>query len=43
MAKQIKFSQGYDKPAPRDYVGKAPLTAPESVAVYELTKENDFY
>ena len=42
MAKKIKFSQGYDKPAPRDYVGKAPLTAPESVAVYELTKENDF-
>ena len=42
IAKQIKFSQGYDKPAPRDYVGKAPLTAPESVAVYELTKENDF-
>ena len=43
MAKRSKFSQGYDKPAPRDYVGKAPLTAPESVAVYELTKENDFY
>ena len=42
MAKQIKFSQGYDKPAPRDYVGEAPLTAPESVAVYELTRENDF-
>ena len=42
MAKQIKFSQGYDKPAPRDFVGEAPLTAPESVAVYELTKENDF-
>ena len=29
-------------PAPRDFVGEAPLTAPESVAVYELTKENDF-
>ena len=23
-------------------MGEAPLTAPESVAVYELTKENDF-
>ena len=41
-AREIKFSQGYTSPAPRDYVGKAPLTAPESRAVYEFTKEHDF-
>ena len=41
-AKRIKFAQGYDKPAPRDYVGEAPLTAPESEAVYQFTRQNDF-
>ncbi len=41
-AKEIKFSQGYKTPAPRDYVGEKPLTAPESRAVYEYTKNNDF-
>ncbi len=42
LAKEIKYSQGYTSPAPRDYVGPAPLTAPESVAVYELTRQSDF-
>lgn len=42
LAKEIKYSQGYTLPAPRDYVGPAPLTAPESVAVYELTRQSDF-
>lgn len=41
-AKEIKFAQGYRTPAPRDYVGSAPLTAPESKAVYRYTKQNDF-
>lgn len=41
-AKEIKFSQGYDSPAPRDYVGTAPLTAPESEAIYQFTKEHQF-
>lgn len=41
-AKRIKYAQGYDKPAPRDYVGSAPLTAPESVAVHGFTLEHDF-
>lgn len=41
-AKRIKFSQGYDSPAPRDYVGEKPLSAPESLAVYEFTQEHDF-
>lgn len=37
-AREIKFAQGFTGPAPRDYVGPAPLTAPESRAVYEFTK-----
>lgn len=41
-AREIKFAQGYDSPAPRDYVGTAPLTAPESWAVYQFTKEHNF-
>lgn len=41
-AKRIKFSQGFTKPAPRDYVGEGPLTAPESLAVYNFTLEHNF-
>jgi len=41
-AKRIKFAQGYTSPAPRDYVGSQPLTAPESRAVYEFTERNRF-
>ncbi len=41
-AKEIKFSQGYDRPAPRDYVGEAPLAAPESRAVYDFTRAHNF-
>lgn len=41
-AKEIKFAQGYASPAPRDYVGSAPLTAPESAAIYQFTREHDF-
>lgn len=37
-AKEIKYAQGFTKPAPRDYVGASPLSAPESRAVYELTR-----
>ena len=37
MAREIKFAQGYVRPAPRDYVGSAPLTAPESLALYDYT------
>lgn len=42
MAREIKFSQGFTTPAPRDYVGTAPLTAPESLAVYNFTLEHNF-
>ena len=42
QARQIKFSQGYTTPAPRDYVGEGPLTEPESLAVYDFTLEQKF-
>lgn len=41
-AKAIKYAQGYVSPAPRDYVGAAPLTAPEAKAVAEYTLANRF-
>ncbi len=40
-AREIKFAEGYTTPGPRDYVGSAPLTAPESRALYELAKALD--
>lgn len=41
-AKTIKFEQGFVTPAPRNYVGSAPLSAPESNAVYRYSLQNDF-
>lgn len=41
-AKEIKYKQGYIKPAPRDYVGEKPLEAKEARALYEFTKEKIF-
>lgn len=41
-AREIKFAQGYDKPAPRDYVGLEPLSEPESAAMAELTRSQDY-
>lgn len=41
-AREIKYAQGFRTPAPRDFVGTAPLSAPESKAVYNYTKRNDF-
>ncbi len=41
-AKQIKFAQGYTKPAPRDFVGTKPLTEPEALALYNFTLEHNF-
>ena len=40
-AREIKFSQGVDSPAPADFVGAAPLEAPESRALWELTRSFD--
>ena len=38
QAREIKAAQGYTSPAPRDYVGAAPLDQPESAAMAELTE-----
>jgi g-D-glutamyl-meso-diaminopimelate peptidase len=38
-AREIKFSQGYTRPGPRDFVGRGPLTQAESRALAELTQE----
>ncbi len=42
LAREIKFEQGYQIPAPRDYVGEAPLSEPESRAMYEFTVRQEF-
>ena len=42
QAKEIKYEQGFNKPAPRDFVGYGPLTAPESVAIYNFTLRHNF-
>ena len=40
-AREIKFSQGYTKPGPRDYVGRFPLNQMETKALAELTERLD--
>lgn len=37
IARDNKFALGFISPAPSDYVGTAPLTAPESRAMYDFT------
>ena len=41
QAREIKFSQGYTQPAPRDYVGRAPLDQRESRALAGYTEYID--
>lgn len=41
QAREIKFSLGFTRPGPRDYVGRAPLTQPESRALADFTREVD--
>jgi len=41
-ARRIKFQQGYNRPAPRDFVGEGPLTEPESLALYNFTIMHKF-
>ncbi len=41
QAREIKFSQGYTLPGPRDYVGRAPLVQREPRALAEYTEEVD--
>ena len=40
-AREIKFAQGYDRPGPRDFVGRAPLAQRESIALAEYTEAVD--
>jgi len=42
QARNIKFSQGFTTPAPRDFVGFGPLTEPESIAIYDFTIAHNF-
>ena len=42
-AQEIKFEQGFRVPGPRDYVGKRPLSEPESRVLYQYTLAHDFY
>ncbi|MBO2527493.1 MAG: gamma-D-glutamyl-meso-diaminopimelate peptidase [Clostridiales bacterium] len=39
QARQNKFALGFDRPAPRDFVGFAPLDQPESIAMVRLTQQ----
>ena len=41
MAREIKFSQGFTRPAPRDYVGRAPLNQLETQALAGYTEYID--
>ena len=41
-AREIKYSQGFTSPAPRDFVGFGPLTEPEALAVYNFTLSHNF-
>ena len=41
QAREIKFSQGYTRPGPRDYVGRAPLSQRESRALAGYTEYID--
>ncbi len=42
QAREIKYSEGFRTPAPRDYVGIAPLTQPEALGLYNFTNINNF-
>ena len=39
QAREIKFSQGYTRPGPRDFVGRFPLDQPETRALADLTEK----
>lgn len=41
QAREIKFSQGFTLPGPRDFVGNAPLDQPEAAAMARLTQQID--
>lgn len=39
QARENKYALGFDRPAPRDFVGQRPLDQPESAAMVALTRE----
>lgn len=41
-ARELKFAQGFTRPGPRDYVGIAPLTEPENMAMFRRTIEDAY-
>lgn len=41
MAREIKFRQGFTQPAPRDFVGRAPLNQTESLSMFDYTQRID--
>ena len=41
IARELKFSEGFTQPAPRDYVGRAPLNQKETIALAEYTRKVD--
>ena len=41
QAREIKFSQGFTRPGPRDYVGRAPLNQLETRALADYTERID--
>ena len=41
MAREIKFSQGYTRPGPRDFVGRFPLSQIEPQAMVDYTQRID--
>lgn len=42
IAREQKFAAGFTRPGPRDYVGAAPLSEPESAAMYAFTRAHLF-
>ena len=42
LAREIKYAQGFIRPAPRDFVGYMPLSEPESLSLYEFTLAHNF-
>ena len=42
QAKEIKYAQGFNQPAPRDFVGFGSLTEPEALTIYNFTLMHDF-
>ena len=41
QAREIKFTQGFTRPGPRDYVGRAPLSQKEARSLADYTERTD--